>query len=132
MPAPPSGMRLRRGARELEPVPGVVLEGQFALDDDRGHLLLLTDDSPYEEVLHVVLLDHAQRIVEQLDLGEPYVPGLLRDVQVVGADTLRFRFFEGKIHQLEVHRQPRGLLRRRRLQLTTRPWDSAPTAPRSA
>lgn len=107
--------------RPLEvPVPGAMLEAQFELDEG-GFLLLLTADRPYEETLYAVLLDRDGHEIEHLELGEPYTPGLLTGVEIVAPTVLRFRFFSGLVHELEIHPRPRGLLRRRRLRLRARP-----------
>ena len=118
----PNGAHACHRSLPLEvPVPGTVLEAQFELDDAQGWLLLLTADRPYEETLYAVLLDRDGREIERLELGEPYTPGVLSDVEIVAPTVLRFRFFSGLVHELEIHPRPRGLLRRRRLRLRARP-----------
>lgn len=104
-------------------MPGTVLEAQLELDDG-GWVLLLTADRPFEETLYVVLLDGHGRELEQIRIEAPYVPGVLTAVEIVAPTVLRFRFFSGWVHELEIHPRPRGLLRRRRLRLRARP---APT-----
>lgn len=95
-------------------VAGAVLEAQFA----RGHefLLFVTDDCPYEEVLHLYLLDASMAVVDQVDLGAPYAPGILRDLEGVGPECVEFSFIgterwrvrvKGQ-HRIEVSRRPPG------------------------
>jgi hypothetical protein len=118
----PNGLCVCHRSRPLEvPVPGSVLEAQLELDDDAGFLLLLTDDRPYEETLHVVLLDHDGHEIERLELGRPYTPGLFSGMEIVAPTVLGFRFFSGLVHELEILPRPRGFLRRRRLRLRARP-----------
>jgi hypothetical protein len=118
----PGRARARHRSRGFEvEVPGTVLEAQLELDDDRGFVLLLTDDRPYEETLYVVLLDRQGTMLEQLTLEQPYAPGVLEGVEIVAPAVLRFRFFAGTIHELRIHARPRGLLRRRRLELRASP-----------
>ena len=120
-PGSAGNARARHRSRPLEAeVPGTVLEAQLELDDDRGFLLLLTDDRPYEETLYVVLLDRPGVVLETLRVEEPYTPGVLQGVEIAAPAVLRFRFFAGRVHELEIHPRPRGLLRRRRLELRSR------------
>jgi hypothetical protein len=110
------------GARKLaDKIPGTSLEAQFALGSaGRAPFLLLTShDVPYEEMIHVLLIDESGELIEQAELGGPYAPGLLANVQIVSEDTLSFDF-QGPV-RLTVHPAPRGWLRRRRLSLSRSP-----------
>lgn len=114
----PGRTHARHRSRPIDvEVPGTVLEAQLELDDERGFVLLLTADRPYEESLYVVLLDQHGTMLETLTLERPYAPGVLEGVEIVAPSVLRFRFFAGLVHELEIHARPRGLLRRRRLEL---------------
>jgi hypothetical protein len=125
-PGTPAGLRVRHRDRALELVlPGSVLETQLELHDG-GYLLLTTAGRPYEETLTIVLLDPAGRELERLALEQPYTPGVLSHVEILGDSILRFRFFPGSIHELRIHVGPRGLFRRRRLQLQTSPAPACP------
>lgn len=125
-PGTPAGLRVRHRHRALElALPGSVLEAQLELDDG-GYLLLTTAGRPYEETLTLVLLDPTGREIERLLLEQPYAPGVLSHVEIMGASVLRFRFFPGSIHELRIHVRPRGWFRRRRLQLQTWPTPAAP------
>lgn len=116
----PNGARACHRSRSLEvAVPGTVLEAQLELDDG-GFLLLLTEDRPYEETLHIVLLDRDGHELERLALERPYTPGLFSGMEIVAPTILGFRFFSGLVHELEILARPRGL-RRRRLRLRARP-----------
>lgn len=116
------GARLRRNGRELpQPVPGVVLEAQYCLEPEGSVVLLLTDDSPYEETLHVVLLDGDGRLLEHQRVGEAMAPGVLGQTEILGPRTLGFRFWPGHRHRLEIHAQPQGRLRKRWMSLSRRP-----------
>ena len=53
-------------------------------------LLVLDEDTPFEEQLHLVLVRGAA-IVDQLVIGAPYVDGIFREVEARG-DRLSFRF----------------------------------------
>jgi hypothetical protein len=88
---------------------GAVLEAQFRLDE--GYLVLLTEDTPFEEALHVHYLDDALQLRDSLELSAPYTPGLLGNVRITPADELEFSFF-GKTDTwtLTVLAQPARLL----------------------
>ncbi len=121
-PGSAGGLCVRHRVEPIEiTLPGAVLEAQFALSDDDGYLLLTTADRPHEETLYFVLVDAEGRERERLELANAYVPGLLARLEVVPPHGLRFRFHPGSIHELEVHERGRTLLRRRRLELRTRP-----------
>lgn len=72
-------------------VPGVRLEAQFQCRP--GYLLLTTEDNPYEEELHLILMDPMYEIVDALRLSVPYAPGLLTDLHVRSEGEIEFSFF---------------------------------------
>ncbi|MEX1365485.1 MAG: hypothetical protein AB1Z98_20325 [Nannocystaceae bacterium] len=111
-------IRLRHRDRGFETtVPGLVLEAQLERPGSPARfVLLLTDDSPFEETLHMVLLGEDGRVLEHQQLDQPYTSGLLQDLHIEAPDMLRFRFFGDYTHHLQIHSRPRGL-RRRWLQL---------------
>ena len=88
-------------------VDGVTLEQQVQLDG--GYLLFLTEDSPFEEGLHIYLLDRDRRIVDGLELARPYASGILRDVMPEGEGAVSFSFFGADRWRLDVHERPLGL-----------------------
>lgn len=93
---------------ELE---GSVIEAQFELED--GCVLIwFTDDSPYDEGLHVYLVDENDTISDALEGGADFTPGILKIVKT-GKDWVEFEFFSNdRIYRLEVEKQarPRVLL----------------------
>ncbi|HYP25396.1 MAG TPA: hypothetical protein VE262_01645 [Blastocatellia bacterium] len=93
---------LERDGRALPvEVDGVILEAQFELSDGRV-LLWLTDDSPYDEGLHVYLLGRDDRIEDSLEAGAVFVPGILK-IGESGEDWVEFEFFKNEIfYRLEV------------------------------
>lgn len=96
-------------------VSGTVLEAAYQLEDLGLDLLFVTEDCPYEETLHIYLLDAAHTVIEETRLGAPYAPGILKDLLIVSDNELAFHF-QGN-HRLIIHAQPRGFLRHRRLEL---------------
>ncbi len=53
-------------------------------------LLILDDDTPYEERLHLVLV-RKNRILDHVEIGSMYTSGIFKEV-AVSNDTLQFRF----------------------------------------
>ena len=64
----PQARLLRDGVATEWRVDGVLLEVQFE-HEDGSVLLLLTEDSPYDELLHVYLLDDEGALVDGLEAG---------------------------------------------------------------
>ncbi|MEJ7616696.1 MAG: hypothetical protein WKF30_06940 [Pyrinomonadaceae bacterium] len=94
-------------------VEGVILEAQFELSDGCV-LILMTDDSPYDEGLHVYLLEQDDSIEDALEAGAIFgmgSPGILK-IAKTGMDWVEFEFFlNGSVYRLEVVRQARLRLR---------------------
>lgn len=88
-------------------VDGVTLEEQVHLP--AGYLLFLTEDSPFEEGLHIYLLDRERRLVDGLELAGPYASGILRDVVREGDAAVSFSFFGADRWRLDVHDRPLGM-----------------------
>lgn len=90
-------------------VDGIIMEAQFELDDGSG-LIWLTDDSPYDEGLHIYLLGRDNTIEDSLEAGADFTPGILK-INKIGEDWVEFEFFTtGNIYRLEVAKEP-GLRR---------------------
>jgi len=104
----PRSTLLWRGQPTAVTLDGVTLEHQLQLDG--RYLLFLTEDSPYEEGLHIYLLDSERRVVDGLELAAAYAPGTLRGVQQDGAGAVSFSFFGDDRWRLEVNDRPLGLL----------------------
>jgi len=104
--APPRFELLRDGASTGIILPGVVLEAQFEIGDGR-RLLFATDDSPYEETLHTTLLANDFRMLDALESGEAYTPGVFSEARVTGPDAIEFRFARDEPWTLRVLEQPR-------------------------
>lgn len=93
---------------ELE---GSVIEAQFELED--GCVLIwLTDDSPYDEGLHVYLVDECDTISDALEAGADFTPGILKTAKT-GKDWIEFEFFSNdSIYRMAITKEarPRVLL----------------------
>ena len=67
-----------------------MLEGQFDLGDGRS-LLVTSDDVPFEETVHLIVLDAAGRVADRYEVGAPYAPGAVENLAAVDG-ALRFDF----------------------------------------
>jgi hypothetical protein len=97
----------RRTGLQLD---GLTLEAQLALDDGSA-LLLLTENSPYEEGLHVYLLSPRGTVEDALEAGAAFSPGIL-ELRGAGSDWVDLRFFRNDlVYHVEVGRRPQLRLR---------------------
>lgn len=84
---------------------GAVLEAQFK--SGSRYVLFVSEGTPHEEALHVLLLDADAQILDALALSAAYTPGMLRNVSVVPPSGIRFSFFEpDETWRLEVAERP--------------------------
>ena len=82
-------------------VQGVILEAQFKLEDG-STLIWLTEDSPYDEGLHVYLIDENNNILDALETNSIFTPGILK-ITKTGKNWVEFEFFSNdSIYRLEV------------------------------
>ncbi len=84
---------------------GSCIEAQFELES--GDVLLwLSDDSPYDEGLHIYLLGGGVRILDVIEAGADFAAGLLR-IHASGAKWVRFEFFTNDVeYRLDVFDRP--------------------------
>ncbi len=92
------------GAPTGKVLDGVILEA--ALTWGPYLLLFVTDDVPYEEILHIYLLDKDLNTQDTAWLGAMYCTGVFSDLDAAGANTVRFRFFGGLAHTLTLLPKP--------------------------
>ena len=82
-------------------VEGAILDAQLELDDGRARVWL-TDDSPYDEGLHVYLLDREGAVLDAVEAGHDFTPGLLK-IEILGTNWVDFSFFNnGERYRLGV------------------------------
>jgi len=119
---PPRSRLIHNGAELPVVVDGVVLEVQVLLEDGR-YLLVLTEDCPFEEQVHVILLDRFLRVRDRYRFGKPYTPGIVESVEVQ-EKALQFSF-AGLQFEVKVREKPdafqMGARLIRYLQVTTTP-----------
>lgn len=90
-------------------LPGLVLEKAFVLKDGR-FLVVTTDDCPYEEGIHVVLVKPDGNVDERIDRLHAYHAAVLTDIRPVSDDTLQITISDEERLQVVVdadgHRKP--------------------------
>lgn len=90
-------------ATNLQPE-GNTLTAQYSVRN--LFLLLLTHNSPYEEALHIYLVDADNSILDQTHLGQPYTAGIFQELQCCD-NVLYFSFFGNDAWRLHVLSSPR-------------------------
>ena len=85
-------------------VPVHVLEAAVQVDD-RRMLLFLTDDTPYEEMLKIALIDLNGAIKEILTLGGAYLTGSFSNLQIQ-PDAVEFSFIGDTTWRVEIPAMP--------------------------
>ncbi|MBK9234646.1 MAG: hypothetical protein IPO19_00755 [Rhodoferax sp.] len=115
----PQSELLRDGVPVGQRLPGAVLEAAVQWRDH--YLLFVTDDVPYEEALHIVLLDEQWRTVDCATMGGPYTTGSFSALSLLAPSTVRFRFIgdtdwelellSGSVLRIPLLGDPRGVTR---------------------
>ncbi|MFY3385807.1 hypothetical protein [Paracidovorax sp. MALMAid1276] len=98
--APPQSHIVRNGQPTGRQVLGAVLE--LAAQWQSFYLLLTTDDTPFEELLHIHLLGADLRLLDSATLGGIYATGSFSPLDSTAPDTLRFRFIGGTDWSVQV------------------------------
>lgn len=85
-------------------VPVRVLEAAVQVDDSQL-LLFLTDDTPFEEMLSIALIDLHVGVKERLTLGGAYLTGSFADLHIL-ANAVEFRFIGDTTWRVEIPTAP--------------------------
>ena len=72
-------------------VSGSILEAQFEIDD--GYILFLSEDRPFEERLHIYLLDESLGILDHVTIFQIYTLGIFGDAAIGSDRSISFTFF---------------------------------------
>lgn len=82
---------------------GRKLVDQFALGD--RYVLITDNDHLFEEVLHIYLLDLELNILDEMEVSQPFTPGVY---QLCSHDDkqIQFRFFDEGVWTLKVRQDP--------------------------
>lgn len=98
----PQKSKLRlSGAEKTINIPGSVLEAQMELENG-WYLILTTENSPYDEALHITLLDQYLEILDQVELSQDVTPGIVKDIQIIDAEHMQFNFNRINPYVLEI------------------------------
>lgn len=81
-------------------VSGFNIEEQFKVDS--FYLIFITDNCPYEEYLYIYLLNDKIDILDSLDVGFPYVSGILRNIKEISDTIINFDFHNDITYQLSI------------------------------
>lgn len=92
------------GDKVVAQVEGLYLEAQ--LEVNKGYLLFLSENCPFEECLHIYYLDSALKICDQINLGVIYAPGTFK-LLTLANNSVEFQFFGQDRWRLTVLAQPR-------------------------
>ena len=79
------------GSDKTVEVPGSVLEAQLELKNGWA-LILTTENTPYDEALHVTLLDKNLEVLDQVELSEDMTPGIVTDIRIIDGECVQFMF----------------------------------------
>ena len=94
-------------------VPVQILEAAVQVDDKRL-LLFLTDDTPFEEMLNIALIDLDDGVKEILTLGGAYLTGSFTDLHIApnaGETTWRIEIPPSPFVKVPFTGDPRGVSR---------------------
>ena len=95
LPASGEMMLSRDGAQNAIRFAGQCIEAQFSLADG-AVLLVLSDDSPYEEGLYVHLLDALGTVIDSILGSSPYASGIFK-FKASGNNWMDFNFFSNDV-----------------------------------
>ena len=101
---PPQSAVVIGGSPSGTVVPGAVLEA--AVRADGCWLLFMTDDTPFEEMLSIHLLDRHGRLLDSALLGGPYSTGSFGALELAPPATIRFRFIGDTVWTVEILPRP--------------------------
>lgn len=88
---------------------GRTLKGRKLVDQfasGQRYVVITDDDNPFEEVLHIYLLDLELNVLDELDLCQPYTPGVYQ-LHRHDDRQISFRFFDEGLWCLHVRQEPR-------------------------
>ncbi len=88
------------GRTSQEPLEGTVLEA--CVQHGNQYLLFLTDDIPFEDSLHIHLLDEDLNRIDTVTLGAPYTTGHFRNLKCEDSGGITFEFFGDCVWEIVV------------------------------
>lgn len=82
-------------------IPGQILEEQYELENG-FYLILTTDNCPYEKFLHILLFNRSLKLIDRIDIGQPYQSALLENVKIEKQNVVEFNFIKGYSFRLVI------------------------------
>lgn len=102
------GKITKNGEKLENNIPGTVLEAQFITADNK-FLILTSEDCPYEEALHIILMDRSGSILDKVEVSQEATPGIVKDVEVLNERRLKFKFIGNGIFTVDVLEVPESM-----------------------
>lgn len=99
------GVITRDGANWEQSIPGVVLEAQFMMKN-HNFLILTSEDCPYEEALHIILMDELGSIIDKVEIGQEATPGIVKDIETLDDSRIKFKFIGDGYFTVDVLETP--------------------------
>lgn len=90
----PPRIFLRYASNYRLEVTGAILERQFT--DGGRHILFVTEDIPFEETLHIYLVNSNLEPIDHLSLSAIYSPGILKNISITAPNEISFSFFDAQ------------------------------------
>jgi hypothetical protein len=92
------------GRRETgQVITGQVLEA--AIEWKGHHLLLVTDDIPFEDSLRIYLFDTGWTLLDSVAMGAMYATGVFSHLELLPPNGVRFQFIDNAIWTIELLEQ---------------------------
>lgn len=101
----PMSFAVIAGQTSEEALEGIVLEA--CVQYGNQYLLFMTDDIPFEDSLHIHLLDENLNRADTATLGAPYTTGHFRNLICEDSAELTFEFFGDCVWQVSVSPEER-------------------------
>lgn len=101
---PPVSEVLLHGQATDQQISGALLEAAVLCQP--GYLLFMSDDTPFEDMLSIVLLDTQGHMLDSARLGGAYTTGSFEALQWQVPDIARFRFIGDTIWSVRVLPRP--------------------------
>ncbi len=71
-------------------IDGAILEASIQYNN--FYLAFMTDDIPYEDMLHIHLLDKKLNLLDSVTIGSPYATGSFKSLEICEPNSAKFYF----------------------------------------
>ncbi len=90
--------------KQVATIDGTQLEAQFRCEE--FFVVFATAGDPWEELLHIYLLDASHTVLDEVELGHIYTPASLKSLRARDPNAFEFSFFADEKWRLEILRKP--------------------------